>query len=450
MELKRKIYQKLIDWKKQEGKTALLLKGARRVGKSFIVEKFAKENYRSYLLIDFSLVDEEVERIFLHNRQKLDDFFLLLKTYYSVELYDRASLIIFDEVQRFPTAREFIKALVKDGRYDYIETGSLLSIKQNVDSIVIPSEEESLTMQPMDFEEFLWALGDEVSFANIKVLFEQRKPVGEAVHRKMMLLFRQYLLVGGMPQAVLKYLQTKDFSKVDKVKRNILKLYREDVARYAKGYEDKVRSIFDSIVGMLSSSSKKMVFSNLGDKSSRFRDYETSFLWLSDAMVTNDCYLCTDPNVGLSIAKDSSSVKCYMADTGLLVTMMIADNEESTNDFYKQLLFGKLSINEGMLMENAVAQMLRASGHSLFFYEKASKDKEERMEIDFLISKGSNVKMKLFPIEVKSGRNYTYSSLDKFKRKFSERIGGRYLFHDKDLQKKEDILLLPLYMAPFV
>jgi predicted AAA+ superfamily ATPase len=449
MVLKRKMYQKLLAWKEQEGKTSLLLGGAHRVGKSFIVREFAEKEYKTSLIIDFSQVDDEVKDIFIHNRQDLDTFFLLLQTFYSKKFITRSTLIVFDEVQRFPIAREFLKTLVADGRYDYLETGSLLSIRQNIKDIVLPSEEEKVEMFPLDFEEFLWAIGDEVSYPIIKIFFEKQQRLGQAAHGKLMLLFRQYILVGGMPQAVVSFAEHKDFQEADTIKRGILDLYREDIAKYAAGYEDKVRSIFDNIPGMLSKAKKNMVFSSLAENG-RYRSYESAFLWLSDAMITNDCYLATDPNVELSLTKKSSSVKCYLADTGLLVTMLLRDNALSSDDLYKQILFNSLSFNEGMLMENVVAQMLRASGHSLFFYEKQSQEARERMEMDFLISKGNMVKMKLSPIEVKSGRNYTYSSLDKFKTKFSRRTGMRYILHDKDLDKKDDVMLLPLYMAGLI
>lgn len=425
------------------------MEGARRIGKSYIIEEFAKNEYKSYLLIDFSLIDESVKDIFKHNRNDLKNFFILLQTYFNVRLYERESVIIFDEVQCFPIAREFIKTLVKDGRYDYIETGSLLSIHQNVKDIVLPSEEEKIQMFPMDFEEFLWAIGENTTYTLINNFYEEKKPLGDAVHRKIMILFRQYLLIGGMPQAILKFIETNNFSEVDKVKKRILSLYREDAAKFAVGYEDKVRAVFDNIPGALSKKDKHIIFNEISDKG-RFRTYESAFMWLSDAMIINNCYLSTDPNIGLALTKNESKVKCYMADTGLLVSMMLSDNQKTSNDLYKQILFDRLDINEGMLMENIVAQLLRTNGHSLFYYEKSNTTKDERMEIDFLITKGNPLKNKVFPIEVKSTGHYTTKSLIKFKNKFSSRVGDKIILHDKDLKIENDILYLPLYMAGLI
>lgn len=449
MILKRKILNSLIEWKNQEGRTALLIEGARRTGKSFIAQYFAKNYYASSLIIDFSKADEELKQIFLHNRNSLDTFFLLLETYFNTKLIKRNALIVFDEVQRFPIAREFIKTLVADGRYDYLETGSLLSIKQNIKNIVLPSEEEKLELRPLDFEEFLWAMDDTISYNTIIQFFNKKQSVGPALHRKFMLLFRQYMIIGGMPQVVLSYVQNKNFVEADKINRNILSLYRDDRARFAIGYEDKVRAIFDNIPAFLSNQNKQINYSKLSPNG-RFRDYNSAFLWLSDAMITNDCYLTKDPNVGLALTQQINCVKCYMADTGLLISMSLWDNTFSNEDLYKQLMFKTLALNEGMFVENIVAQMLVYSGHNLFFHESNSKTKEDRMKIDFLISKGSPIKNKLFPIEVKSSKNYTYSSLNKFKTKYSSRIGGRYIIHDKDLQIKDDIILLPFYMTQLI
>lgn len=376
----------------------------------------------------------------------LDLFFNELSAVFSTKLYERESLIIFDEVQCFPKARELIKFLVKDGRYDYIETGSLISIKQNIKDIVIPSEEEHLSLRPLDFEEFLWALGDETSLPYAKKCYEKLKPLGQAVHRKMLNSFRQYVLIGGMPQAVASYVETKDFEKADKIKKTILTLYRQDITRFASGYESKVKAIFDEIPAQLSKKEKKFNISSLG-KSSKTRTYEDAFMRLNDGMIINTCYNATDPNVGLSMYLDNSSMKCYMADTGLLITHAFNDNDYLNNNLYKAILLDRLSVNEGMIMENYVAQAFAANGHKLYFYSRSdTNNRENNMEIDFLIIKGK----KICPIEVKSSSYLTHSSLDKFMKKFKDRIGQSYILYDKDIAIKDNIICLPIYMAIFL
>jgi len=441
--LKRKIYDQLLRWKEtSQGSSALLIDGARRVGKSYIAKAFAENEYKSYILIDFANVDQEVLDVFLHDKRDLDLFFAKLAAFFGVALHPRESLLIFDEVQQFPPARQLIKYLVADGRYDYIETGSLIRLKKNVQDIVIPSEEDHIEMFPMDFEEFLWALGDEATMPLIRKCFEKRQPLG-AAHRKIMNDFRQYLLVGGMPQSVLAYLDHKDFHASDVAKRRILRLYRDDITKFAAGYEEKVYAIFDGIPGQLSKKEKRFTISSL-DKNARFREYEDSFLWLHEAMIVNACFNATDPNVGLALSADHAKQKCYMADTGLLVTQTFMDNESTDNDVYKAILFDKLSINEGMFLENVVAQMLRSSGHRLYFYSRSDREnRENRMEIDFLIVEGK----KISPIEVKSGNYRHHASLDKFRKKFSSKIGTSYILYTKDVMIKDDIVHLPIYMA---
>ena len=386
--LRRKIYTELLKWKEEEaGRTALLIDGARRVGKSYIVENFAKQEYKSYIIIDFNRVNQEVTELFENYLNDLDLFFMYLSNYYNVKLYERDTLIIFDEVQLFPRARAAIKYLVADGRYDYIETGSLMSIKKNVKDIVIPSEERHLRMYPLDFEEFLWALDNESLMDFIKVFFEKKKPLGAALHRKAMDYFRQYMIVGGMPQAVERYVETKDFERVDRVKRDILELYRADIVKHAQGYEMKVEQIFDDIPAQLQKHDKKFKLSSL-KKEARFRDYEDAIFWLSDAMIVNVCYNSTAPNIGLKLNMDRVTMKCYMADTGLLISHAFDENGIVSEEIYKKLLFDKLEVNKGMIMENIVAQMLVASGHKLYFYNNPSRDDASlRMEIDFLIAK---------------------------------------------------------------
>ncbi len=376
---------------------------------------------------------------------------MYLSNYYNVKLYERDTLIIFDEVQLFPRARAAIKYLVADGRYDYIETGSLMSIKKNVKDIVIPSEERHLRMYPLDFEEFLWALDNESLMDFIKVFFEKKKPLGAALHRKAMDYFRQYMIVGGMPQAVERYVETKDFERVDRVKRDILELYRADIVKHAQGYEMKVEQIFDDIPAQLQKHDKKFKLSSL-KKEARFRDYEDAIFWLSDAMIVNVCYNSTAPNIGLKLNMDRVTMKCYMADTGLLISHAFDENGIVSEEIYKKLLFDKLEVNKGMIMENIVAQMLVASGHKLYFYNNPSRDDASlRMEIDFLIAKSKiTSKHNISPIEVKSGGKYTLTSLKKCREKYTEQLDTLYVLHKNDLKVEEGIVYLPLYMTPLL
>jgi len=447
MILKRKIYQELLDWKNEgNGTSAVLINGARRVGKSFIAQQFAMNEYKSMLIIDFSNLSNVIKDVFENDKTNLDLFFMKLMNYYQVELYERESVIVFDEVQMLPIARQMIKHLVTDGRYDYIETGSLISIKQNVKDILLPSEEKEIEMHPMDFEEFLWAAGDKTTIPFLRSCFEQTTQLGQAVHRKVMNDFRQYMLVGGMPQAVLTYMNTKDFAAVDQVKRDILKLYRNDIAKYAMGYKGKVIAIFDALPGQLSKKEKKYKLSTIS-KQARMRDYENAFMWLADGMIANPCFNATDPNFGLALSFDHTTHKLYMADTGLLVTHTFRNKQYIHNELYRAILFDKLNINEGMFMENIVAQTLRANGYSLFYYSRnETGNRAKTMEIDFLIDDGR----KICPIEVKSSAYREHSSLDKFKRKFSKALGNSYILYTKDIMEKNSVIHLPLYMAMFL
>lgn len=444
MEIKRKIYDELLKWKNTDkGESALLIEGARRVGKSFIVEKFAKEEYKSYLLLDFSKAPKDILNLFETEGEDLDTLFQALQTHYKVRLTPRESCIIFDEVQFCPKARQMIKTLVADRRYDYIETGSLISLRQNVSDILIPSEEECIRMYPLDFEEFLWAMGDETTYPVIREHFESRKPLGQAMHRSIMKAFRQYMLVGGMPQVVTEYVKNHDFEAADRIKRRILRLYREDISKFAKGYESKVIAIFDDIPGQLSKKEKKYRLTSL-KKTARMREYEDAFVWLDEAMVVNPCFNATDPTVGLKLSEEYTTQKIYMGDTGLLVTLAFADSDYMDNELYRDILFDKLNVNEGMLMENIVSQMLRCSGHKLFFYSRNdSNGHANRIEIDFLIRKGR----KISPIEVKSASYRKHSSLDKFITRFGKRLGERYILYGKDILEKDGVIHLPLYMA---
>ena len=442
--LKRKIHNELVAWKKNSnGATAMMIDGARRVGKSFIAEAFAKAEYKSYILIDFGNAPKDILDLFVHDSSNLDLFFAKLAAFYSTALYKRESLIIFDEVQQYPRARQLIKYLVADGRFDYLETGSLIRLKKNVQDIIIPSEEDHIEMFPLDFEEFLWAMGDEATYPLIRHCFETKTPLGAALHRKIMNDFRQYILVGGMPQSVLAYVADKDFEASDAAKRRILKLYRDDVVKFAEGYEDKVFAVFDNIPGQLSKKEKKYKLSSLS-KQARFRTFEESFVWLNEAMVVNTCFNATDPHVGLALSADNATQKCYMADTGLLVTHTFRDKKYTDNELYRAILFDKLNINEGMLMENIVAQMLRLRRERLYFYSRSdSQKRENHMEIDFVITEGK----KISPVEVKSGNYRSHTSLDKFRKHFSSVVGNSYILYTKDVMIKDGIIHLPLYMA---
>lgn len=450
--MKRKIYTTLLDWKERRaGKTALLIDGARRVGKSYIVEAFAKKEYRSYILIDFFTASQDVKDLFENYLHDLDTFFLFLSNYYQVKLYPRETLIIFDEVQEFPRARGAIKYLVADGRYDYIETGSLMSIKKNVQDALIPSEEHHVNLYPMDFEEFLWALGDDMLMPFIKERFEKKQSLGPALHRKAMDLFRQYLIVGGMPQAVKEFVESRDFDEVDRVKRDILTLYRADMMKHAQGYEIKVARVFDEIPAQLQKHERKFKLADL-EKNARMRDYEDALFWLDDAMIVNTCYNSTAPNIGLKLNMDRLTLKCYMADTGLLISHAFDENGIVSEEIYKKILFDKLEVNMGMIVENVVAQMLVASGHKLYFYSNPSReDKNARMEIDFLIAKDKiSNRHNISPIEVKSSTRYTLTSLRKFVTKYKEQTHIPYVIHPNDFKEEDGIVYLPLYMTPML
>ena len=449
MILKRKLYSKLLEWKKEaNGSKAIMIEGARRIGKSTICEEFAKNEYENYILIDFAKKDKEIESYFERYLNDLDTFFMMLQAHYGKKLKKRDAVIVFDEVQMFPQARAAIKYLVADGRYDYIETGSLISIRENVKNIVIPSEERHLNMYPLDFEEFAWALGEDLLIDYIRDCFEKKIPMERGLHNKAMMLFKQYMLVGGMPKPVLLFIENhKDFSMADKEKRDILKLYREDIMKIDVRYRSKVLAIFDQIPGLLSQHEKRVVFKKI-QEGSYVEQYEETFFWLADSMIANECFLCNDPNVGLSLNEVRTYVKCYMGDTGLLVSHAFDENELLEDQVYKQILSDKLSMNEGMLYENMIAQMLMANGHKLYFYTRYNEEKHRNdIEIDFLISNNSKLKYKIFPIEVKSGKKYSTTSLERFNEKFKERIGASYIVHPRNLMIKDEIVCIPPYMV---
>lgn len=440
--MKRKIYDRLLEWKNsRNGSTALLIEGARRVGKSYIVEEFGRNEYESYMLINFGRVGRSVMDLF----DDLTDIPLMLQKLSSlmrVRLHERGSLIIFDEVQKFPRAREAIKFLVEDGRYDYIETGSLISIHENVKDIIIPSEEEAVDMHPMDFEEFCWALGDEVTVPLIREHFERREPLGADLHRSVLNQFRKYMLVGGMPMAVDAYARTSDFSKAEEAKRLVIDLYREDISKKSKKNKLRTMKLFDAIPSELSKHDKRVRLSDI-DENGRMSNYDEPIYWLEDSMIANTCYNTTVPNVGLNLNTDLASVKVYMGDTGLLVSLAIDENETIEHDVYDSILNDKLHINEGMFMENMVAQILRANGHRLFFHSFYKDGAKNRYEVDFLVRNGRKIE----PIEVKSSGYSSHSSLDCLMDRYSKTLGQPYILCSKDLRKEGNILILPLYMA---
>lgn len=449
MVLKRKAYDKLLAWKNEcNGSRAILVEGARRIGKSTIVEEFAKNEYKSYILIDFAKVSDTVIDAFEKHKNNFDELFMILSLEYGIKLFKRESAIIFDEVQLYPQARQLIKYLVADGRYDYIETGSLISIKENVQNILIPSEERKLKMYPLDFEEFCWCFGEEILIDYIKKCFEEKKALDEGLHNKAMFLFKQYMLVGGMPKSIIAFLEgTRDFDAADSEKRDILNLYRDDILKINTRYRSKVLSIFEQLPGFLSKHEKRVILSKIV-QGSTIDQYADTFFWLGNSMICNECFLTRDPNVGLALNEDRSYIKCYMGDTGLLVSHAFDENSLADSELYRQIINDKLSLNEDMLYENAIAQMLTSNGHKLYFYTHYNEEKRKNdIEIDFIISNNNKLKYKIYPIEVKSTKKYSITSLERFREKYSSRIGGCYVIHPKNLSVKDGITYLPAYMA---
>ncbi len=439
---KRKIYDKLLRWKEEAaGRTALLIEGPRRLGKSTVAEEFGRREYKSFLLIDFSTCSLAVKKLF-DDLSDLNYIFLQLQLEYHVQLHERESLLIFDEVQLCPKARQAIKALVKDHRYDYIETGSLISIRKNVQDILIPSEEQRVYMFPMDFEEFLWAQGDETTVPLLAALFASKRPLGDA-HRKLMRSFRLYMLVGGMPQAVEAYLSSNNFQVVDQVKRNILSLYEDDFRKIdATG---RLSLLFDAIPAQLSKNASRYQVSALFPQ-----NRVDSMLPLLSELIDSRTVLCAyhvnEPGPGMAATKDLTRFKLFLADTGLFVTLAFKDKDFTENELYKKLLSDKLPANLGYLYENITAQMLAAQGHQLYYYTFPTDSGKKNYEVDFLISQGA----KISPLEVKSSGYRTHASLDAFGRKYSAHIAQKYLIYTKDFQKSEDTLCLPAYMAAFL
>lgn len=438
---KRKIYAKMLEWKSEsKGRTALLIEGARRIGKSTIVEEFAKREYETYILIDFNKASEEVKSLF-NDLMDLDFIFLRLQAIFHKSLRLRKSVIIFDEVQKCPNARQAIKYLVADGRYDYIETGSLISIKKNTESITIPSEEDRLQMNPMDFEEFRWAMNDEVTVPTLNKFFEKKLPLG-AAFRTTMRGLRLYALVGGMPQAVVEYLETNDLRKVDAIKRKIIKLYTEDFLKLDPS--GNMSKLFESIPAQLSRGANRYVTSSIIGKVGKAG--ENSLLQqLEDSKTVNVCYHCDDPNVGMALTQNQERFKLFVCDTGLFVTLAFWDKNFTENVIYERMLSDKLSANLGYVYENLVAQMLTAKGDKLFYHTWAQ-DEKHNYEIDFILSRGK----KICPIEVKSSGYKTHASLDAFCEKFSERIQDRYLIYTKDLGHNEQAQHIPTCFTMFI
>lgn len=450
---KRKAYEQLLEWKRtSDGQTALLVEGARRVGKTTLVEQFAKREYATSLIIDFAHTTDEVRDTFRTYATDMDRFFQRIQTLSSTRLRERDALIVFDEVQRFPPAREFVKYLVEDGRYDYMETGSLISIRRNVEGIVIPSEEETVELNPLDFEEWLWAMGEEPLAQAIRGSFDEMRPLDDALHRMAMRLFREYLLVGGMPQVVSAYERRKDFSDADRAKRRILRLYGEDVGKFAGTDKNRVEALFQGIPGQLSKHEKKFTLASV-DTNARWREYAGALQWLDNSRTVNVCRSATDPSVGLALSVEDQSFKVYMADTGLLCAHAFADRRETPDDLYRSVLYDRLGINEGMLTENCVAQQLQASGRRLCFYSSFSKNPADRMEIDFLAVReysDAGFKPRVSPIEVKSTSRYSTKSLEKYRAKFGKHVGTEIVLHPKQLQRSGNRICLPLYMAHLI
>ena len=430
------------------------------MGKSYIVREFAQREYRSYILIDFFKVGDDIKELFKNYKDNLDMLFTYLSTYFSTRLYPRESIIVFDEIEFCPAARASIKYLVEDGRYDYLETGSLLGMKTSTqmrkkdedkkeEDYLVPSEEEKIDMHPMDFEEFLWAMGEETLMDFIRMKFATQEPVGQSMHRKIMDYLRLYLIVGGMPQAILEYQDTRSFEDVDRIKRQILNLYHNCIDRYAGKYATKVNSIYEAIPAQLQLHDHKFQLADL-DKNARFRNYASAFFWLRDAKMVNLAFNTTEPSIGLGLKQKDNSLKCYMNDTGLMISHAFNERGIVSEQLYQKILKDKLEINAGMLMENIVAQMLVANDCKLFFYSNSSREnKDDRMEIDFLIAKSTiTSRHNISPIEVKSSTGFSTVSMEKCLKKYSTHLSQAYIVHTGDVERDGDYLYIPLYMVP--
>ena len=440
---RRKIYNDILEWKNNRSdRYALLIKGARRVGKSTIAEEFARNEFRSYIMIDFAHTSKDIINLF-DDTYDLDFFFLQLQQLSGVRLYDNESVIILDEIQLCPKARQAIKYLVADGRYKYIETGSLLSIRKNTKDILIPSEEHKISMYPMDFEEFLWAINDDITADTIRMLVKNKRSAGNAMHRKLMKMFRLYMLVGGMPQAVEAYLEYNNLEEVDSVKREIIDLYEEDFVKIDN--TGLAGSIYDAIPASLSSNASRYVLSNVKE-GTRYNKVQTLIPDMLSSYTVNIAYHANNPDIGMSLEKNLDKYKLFTSDTGLFITLVFKDKDYTENIIYNKLLTDSLGTNLGYVYENVVSQMLVAKGNNLFYYTMPSETSNHLYEIDFLTTKEG----KINPIEVKSGNYRTHTSLDVFSNKYSDRIKERYVIHTKDYEWKNGIHYLPVYMVPFI
>lgn len=437
---KRKAYAALKKWKTESnGKTAILLEGARRVGKSTIVREFAKNEYKSFILIDFANVSKNLLSVF-DDLNNLDLFFMRLQVETNVTLFKRESAVVFDEVQLFPKARQAIKYLVADGRYDYIETGSLISIKKNIDGIVIPSEERKIEVFPMDYEEFCDAVG--FDYANLGKLYELHHEIGQGTNRALIRNFRIYMAVGGMPQAVDAFINKKNFNEIDSIKRDIIDLYKDDLMKIDKS--GRLSKMYETIPAQLVAKKNRFSFGySLGKKSKK--DDERLFDLLNSKTI-NCCYRVNDISSSLSLYTDLNNFKLYVGDTGLFVTMLFNSEDGSHEDIYKKLLSDKLSLNLGYLYENVVAQMIVSSRRDLYYFTFVEKKSEKRYEIDFLLSE----KGKVVPLEVKSSKVKKHEFIEELSKKYSKFLGAKYLISDKDYSKEGNLINLPYYLLPFL
>lgn len=443
---KRKIYQEIQKWKAESaGTTALLIEGARRIGKSTVVEEFAKNEYENYLLIDFSVCEEAVKDNF-ENIGNLDVFFRNLFLLMGKSLKKYESVIIFDEVQMFPKARQAIKQLVKDGRYHYMETGSLISINKNVKDILIPSEEENLKMYPMDFEEFLWANGNYVYAEEIRDAFGKKRPLGSQIHRKMMQMLRNYMAVGGMPQAVEAYVEGKDFQAIDRIKRNIVKLYIQDLKKYDNEEKEKASLVFKSLPEQLMNHNSVFKYMTV-EENARQRNCRNAIDFLDESMIVNNCVNVTKPEVSMGLYADRSKFKMFMGDTGLLISFILQNGKETSDKLYRALILDDLGINMGMIFENLIAQMLKANGYELFYhefeYQAVNNESIKKYEVDFLLVKGKRI----VPLEVKSSNYKAHKSFDYFKEKYHIKVNEQYIIYTKDFEVKDGIYYIPAYMT---
>ncbi len=447
MEFRRKVYDELLEWKNtSKGRSAVLLQGARRVGKSTIVEKFAKEQYRSYILIDFTDTDARIRNCFTKYRTDPDMLFARLQLDTGTRLFERESLIVFDEVQAFPLAREMIRSLVKDGRYDYIETGSLIVVKSNAAKIRIPSEEHKIDMHPMDFEEWLWANGDDVAADMLRTLMERNEPLGDDAHGSVLRRYLEYMVIGGMPGVVSNYLENHDIMMAESVKEEILDLYRDGIRGIkSRKTAERAMNLFNGIPALLSSPHKVLSPTKI-EKGTRMRDYDRALEWLCDAGILNRCRCSTDPGTTAGLCEDERRVKCYLLDTGLLISLAFQHDREGLAETYGLLLDGELSFNRGMLFENMAAQELVCRGYDLWFTEFEKKGSDRKYEVDFILPGRGGI----VPMEIKSGKSSSHPSLDALIDKYSDRVVKAFVVHSKDIRTDGELTYVPIYMMPFL